>query len=76
MKPIFSCFRGQKNQKQSTIVQTTVNEVQWNISRHGKVKPLLLLKPVTISGSVVKQATAHNAKFIKDKAVCTVKQET
>ena len=58
-----------KNQKQSTIVKTTVKEVQWNISRHGKVKPLLLLKPVTISGSVVKKATAHNAKYVKDNKI-------
>jgi DNA ligase (NAD+) len=58
-----------KNQKQSTIVRTTVEEVQWNISRHGKVKPLLILEPVTISGSIVKKATAHNAKYVKDHKI-------
>lgn len=58
-----------KNQNQSTIFRTTVKEVQWNVSRHGKVKPLLLLEPVTINGSVVKKATAHNAKYVKDKKI-------
>ena len=58
-----------KNQKQSTIVRTKVKEVQWNVSRHGKVKPLLLLEPVEISGSIVKKATAHNAKYVKDNKI-------
>ena len=58
-----------KNLRQSAIVETTVEQVQWNVSRHGKVKPLLLLKPVTIMGSVVKKATGHNAKFIKDNKI-------
>jgi NAD-dependent DNA ligase len=58
-----------KNQKQSTIVRTTVKEIQWNTSRHGKVKPLLLLEPVKISGSVVKKATAHNAKYVQDNKI-------
>jgi DNA ligase (NAD+) len=58
-----------KNQKQSTIVRTTVKTVQWNVSRHGKVKPLLLLEPVEISGSVVKKATAHNAKYVQDNNI-------
>jgi DNA ligase (NAD+) len=58
-----------KNLRQSAIVETVVEKVQWNVSRHGKVKPLLLLKPVTILGSVVKKATGHNAKFIKDNKI-------
>ena len=58
-----------KNQKQSTIFTTTVKQVQWNTSRHGKVKPLLILEPVNINGSLVQKATAHNAKYIKDNKI-------
>ena len=46
--------------------KTTVESIEWNISKDGYIKPTLILKPVTIGGVVIKRATGNNAKFIVD----------
>ncbi len=53
----------------SNYAETTVVEVQWNISKDGYAKPKLLLEPVELVGVTVKHCTAFNAKFIKDNNI-------
>ena len=43
-----------------------VEEILWDISRHGKIIPRIKIKPLKIGGVVIQKATAFNAKFIKD----------
>ncbi len=45
---------------------TTVESIEWNLSKDGYIKPTLLLKPVTIGGVEIKRVTGNNAKFIVD----------
>jgi len=48
-------------------VETTLLDIQVNVGRTGVLTPLALLKPVSIGGVVVKQATLHNFDFIAEK---------
>lgn len=50
-------------------VSATVLSIEWNISRHGQVKPTALLKPVQLNGVTISRATAFNAKFVKDNSL-------
>ena len=43
-----------------------VEEILWEVSRHGKVIPRIKIKPLKIGGVVIQKATAFNAKYIKD----------
>lgn len=48
------------------IVTVKVLDVEWNVSKDGYIKPKLLLEPTKLSGVIIKNVTAFNAKFIKD----------
>jgi NAD-dependent DNA ligase len=51
------------------IAITTVESVEWNISKDGYIIPTIILKPVTISGIIIKRTTGFNAKFIVDNVI-------
>tara|TARA_B100000795_G_C22806251_1_gene445053 strand:- start:283 stop:2184 length:1902 start_codon:yes stop_codon:yes gene_type:complete len=44
---------------------SNVLDIVWNLSKHGKLKPLVLIEPVSLNGTTVKAATGNNAAFIK-----------
>lgn len=48
---------------------TTVEEVQWNISKSGILKPTLKVSPVKMEDVTVNYVTAFNAKYIKDNCI-------
>ncbi|MFZ3070729.1 MAG: NAD-dependent DNA ligase LigA [Anaerolineaceae bacterium] len=50
-------------------VETTLLDIQVNVGRTGVLTPLAVLKPVSIGGVVVKQATLHNFDFIREKDI-------
>jgi len=43
-----------------------VEEILWEVSRHGKIIPRIKIKPLKIGGIVIQKATAFNAKYILD----------
>ena len=51
------------------IEETSVECVEWNISKWGQLKPRLKIKPVKIGGTTISYVSAHNAKFIKDNKI-------
>jgi DNA ligase (NAD+) len=51
------------------IAETTVTEVEWNLSRGGLLVPRVLIEPVTIGGATISKVTGHNAKFIVDSGL-------
>ena len=54
---------------QDQIVKTTIESIEWNISKDGYLKPTLLLKPISIGGVEIKRSTGNNAKFIVDNVL-------
>lgn len=51
------------------IAETTVTDVEWNLSRGGLLVPRVLIEPVTIGGATISKVTGHNAKFIVDSGL-------
>jgi NAD-dependent DNA ligase len=43
-----------------------VEEILWEVSRHGKIIPRIKIKPLKIGGITIQKATAFNAKYIVD----------
>lgn len=50
-------------------VTTTVEEVEWNVSRHGKLKPRVRVEPVEFGGVTVTYATGNHAQWIKENKI-------
>ena len=50
-------------------VETTLLDIKINVGRTGVLTPLAILKPVSIGGVVVRQASLHNFDFIRDKDI-------
>lgn len=46
---------------------TTVTGIQWNASKDGLWKPTVQYEPVTVAGTVLKNATGFHAQFIREK---------
>ena len=48
---------------------TIVEEVEYNVSKNGILKPRVKFQPVKIGGDTIMFATGFNAKFIKDNKI-------
>jgi DNA ligase (NAD+) len=46
-------------------IPVDVLSIEWNVSRTGKVKPIVNIRPTIIGGVTVSKATGFNAEFIK-----------
>jgi DNA ligase (NAD+) len=56
------------NEKPITV---EVDHVEWEVSRTGRVVPVIHIKPTEIQGVLVSKATGFNAKFIMDEKIGT-----
>jgi NAD-dependent DNA ligase len=48
------------------IRETRVIEIEWNVSKWGQLKPVVILEPVDLSGVTINRATAYHGKYIYD----------
>jgi DNA ligase (NAD+) len=58
--------------KSTTLMEkanVTVTGIEWNISKDGYIKPVVLFDPVVLTGVNIKRATGHNAKFVNDNMI-------
>lgn len=56
--------RGDSNQ-----AVTEVLDIEWQVSRHGKLVPVALVEHVYICNSTISRVTVHNAKNLIDKKI-------
>jgi NAD-dependent DNA ligase len=49
-----------------SIRETVVKNIEWNVSKWGQLKPVVILEPVELSGVTITRATAYNGKYIED----------
>jgi DNA ligase (NAD+) len=49
--------------------ETTVTEIEWEVSRLGNVIPVVHFNPVKLSGAMLAKCSGFNAKWIKDNIV-------
>ena len=48
---------------------STVKEVLWQVGKTGKITPVLLIKPVRLSGATLSRVSAHHAGMIKKNGI-------
>lgn len=59
-------FKAMKYMNRAEVV---VTGVEWNISKDGYLKPVVLFDPVNLTGVMVQRATGFNALFIQTKRI-------
>ena len=50
-------------------IVTTVKKIEWQISRNGRVIPVVNVEPIEIDGSTVSKTTGFNAEYIKEEEI-------
>jgi len=50
-------------------ITTTVTNVIWEASRHGKLKPRVHYEPIELSGATLSYASGYNARYIVDNNI-------
>ena len=58
-----------KDSSEQLTAEVKVIDVEWNISKDGYIKPKLVLVPTQLSGVVISNATAFNARYIIDNKI-------
>lgn len=51
------------------VAEATVLEVEWNVSKHGYLKPIANIMPVNLVGVTIRHVTAFNAKYVVDNVL-------
>ena len=51
------------------VAEVIVKDVEWNISKHGYLKPRLVVEPTKLVGVTITYATAFNAKYVVDNVL-------
>lgn len=49
--------------------EVIVQQVEWNVSKDGYMKPTVIFDPVTIEGAQIRRATGFNAAFIEKNII-------
>lgn len=47
------------------IHDTTVKEIEWNVSKWGQLKPVAIVEPIQLRDITLQRATAHNAAYVE-----------
>jgi len=49
---------------QGEIVESKVADIEWNVSRTGKIVPVIIIEPISIGGVTINRTSGFNAEFI------------
>lgn len=49
--------------------ETKVKSVEWNVSRTGRLVPVIHIDPVEIDGALITKATGHNAEYVVNNKI-------
>ena len=50
---------------ENAVYETILEDIEWNVSRNGKLTPVAILKPVNINGVTISRASLHNFDIIE-----------
>lgn len=46
--------------------ETTLVDIEWNVSRTGLINPIAIFKPVELEGTTISRASIHNVSILKE----------
>lgn len=49
--------------------ETKVVDIEWNVSRTGRIIPVVIIEPLEIQGVIITRTTGFNAKYIQDNKI-------
>lgn len=49
--------------------EATIEKIEWNISKSGKINPTVIIKPIELGGVTISRVTAFNAKYVKENGL-------
>ena len=61
--------RAFKNPDWATKTVTKVTGIEWNLSKNGAFKPVVLVEPFDIDGVTIRRSTGYNARFIQENQI-------
>lgn len=61
-------FAFKQNSEEDMLI-ATVTGITWQVSRLGKLKPVVQIEPVRLGGVTITNLTAHNAKYVFDNNI-------
>jgi NAD-dependent DNA ligase len=53
-----------KDVMEDQMKEAVVKDIDWKVSKDGKIVPTLILEPIEIGGVTIQRVTAHNAKVV------------
>ena len=51
------------------VAESEIKDIEWHISKDGFIKPVAVIKPVSIGGVTIQRVTLINAKYVKDNKI-------
>ena len=54
---------------QEDVAISEVRSLEWNISKNGRIVPVINIDPVELAGTTVSRANGFNARYIKEKEI-------
>ena len=58
-----------KNMLDNQKVSTVVKNIEWNISKDKRIKPVVIINKVSIGGVDITRVTGNNARYIKENGI-------
>lgn len=58
-----------KDLMEDMIKETIVKDIEWKISKDGKIIPTVIIEPIELGGVEINRVTGNNAKFIVDNKI-------
>lgn len=49
--------------------ETVVESVKWQISKDGRLAPVIIVSPIDLCGATITKCTAYNARYVKDNNI-------
>ena len=49
--------------------ETTVTDIEWNVSRQGRIIPTVIYEPIELCSTINSRVTGNNAKWIEEKEI-------
>lgn len=58
-----------KAMSEEDIIETEVLDIEWNVTKWGQIKPVVIVNPIDSKGVTINRATGHNASYVEENSL-------